>query len=188
MKGRFAVAALVAGVAAASVGAVAVLAAAPGPEYLDVESWSAASQNENLAKLSVTTGDDIPRRADAFIASKPVVGFAWADLATGTAFLTTIHPLIGRDSQQNPDGWHAHTVTLAGGATPPNDFCLVSIDSTPTAGIAIQGETMEVNVQQADLPVPPEAFDAGVGFTVEADAACAATGLGVRLVANGDQD
>jgi hypothetical protein len=183
MRVKFIIAALLVALAAASVGAVTVLAAAPGPEYLDVESWTATSQNENAARLTVTTGGEIPRRADAFIGSKPVVGFAWADLATGKALVTTIHPLIGRDSHQNPDAWHAHTVTVAGGATAPNDFCLVSIDSSPTVGIQIHGETMNVNVRQAELPIPPEAVDAAAGFTLEPDAACA-TGLGVRLVAN----
>lgn len=183
MKRRLVIA-LSAALAAVTVGAVAVLAAAPGPEYLDVDAWSADLQNDNAARLSVATGGKIPHRTDAFIGSKPVVGFAWADLATGKAFVTTIHPLIGRDSRQNPDAWHAHTVTVAAGATPPNDFCLVSIGSTPTAGIQIRGASMSVNVRVAKLPVPPEAIDAAAGFTVEPDGACA-SGLGVRLVENG---
>jgi hypothetical protein len=161
----------------------AVLAAAPGPEYLDVDSFSAVSQNHNAARLSVTTGDDIPRKPDAFINSKLVVGLAWADLDTGKVFATTIHPVLGRDSHQNPDSWHAHTATVTGGATPPNDFCVVSIDSTPTAGIQLRGNVMKVNVQEWKLPVAPEDFDAAAGFTLEPDDACA-SGLAVRLVAN----
>lgn len=160
------------------------MAAVPGPDSLDVNSFTAASQNDNATRLSVTTGDDIPKRPDAFIESKLVVGLAWADLDTGMVFVATIHPVIGRDSHQNPDAWHAHTATVSGGATPPNDFCLVSIDSTPTAGIQIQGSTMKVNVQDWKLPVPPEDFDAAAGFTVEPDGACADSGLAVRLVAN----
>lgn len=182
MKGRFVIAAVVGGLAVASVGAVAVLAAAPGPGYLQVDSWSAGSQNDNAARLSVTTGGDIPRRADAFIGSNPVVGLAWADLDTGRVFVATIHPVLGRDSHQNPDGWHAHTATLGGGATAPNDFCVVSIDSTPTAGIQVQDNTMAINVRAAELPVAASAFDAAVGFTIQPDAACA-SGLAVRTVA-----
>lgn len=98
--------------------------------------------------------------------------------------MTTIHPVIGRDSHQNPDAWHAHTATLESGATPPNDFCVVSIDTTPTAGIQVHGSTMRVNVQDWKLLVPPEAFDAAAGFTIERDGACAAPGLAVRLVEN----
>ena len=97
--------------------------------------------------------------------------------------MVTIHPLIGRDSHQNPDAWHAHTVTVSGGATPPNDFCLVSIDSTPTAGIQIHGNTMDVNVRMSALPEAPSAFNAAAGFTLEQDPACA-SGLAVRLVQN----
>jgi hypothetical protein len=72
---------------------------------------------------------------------------------------------------------------VSGGATPPNDFCVVSIDSTPTAGIGIHGNTMAVSIQARKLPVPPEDFDAADGFTLEQDAACA-SGLAVRLVVN----
>lgn len=181
MKGRFAIAAAVVGLAAASLGAVGVLAAGSGPSYLQVVSWSATAQNDNVARLSVTTAGAIPRRPDPFIASNPVAGLAWADLDTGRVFVTTIHPALGRDSHQNPAGWHAHTATLAGGATAPNDFCVASIDSTPTAGIQIHGNTMDVNVRADQLPVTPSAFDAAVGFTIQPDSACA-SGLAVRTI------
>jgi len=162
------------------VGAQWVTASVPGPAYLAVSSFSAVSQNANLAKLSVTTGADIPRKSDSFISSNPVVGFAWADLGAGKAFLTTIHPVIGRDSNQNPNAWHAHTATLAGGATAPHDFCVASIDTTPTAGIQIHGSTMDVNVQKSKLPFALADFDVAVGFTVQGDGACA-SGLAVQI-------
>jgi hypothetical protein len=169
-------------VAMAAVGAVAVHAGGPGPAYLQVSSWSADVQNDNLTKLTVATGGAIPRQPDAFVGSNPVAGLAWADLDTGKVLVATIHPVLGRDSHQNPDSWHAHTVTLAGGATAPNDFCVASIDSTPTAGIAIHENTMSVNVRSSKLPVPAGAFDAAVGFTVQPDSACASS-LAVRTVA-----
>jgi hypothetical protein len=180
MRGTLVLVAVVGLLASASIGAVAVLAAAPGPDYLDVQTFSVSSLNGNVARLSVTGDAAIPRRPDAFIGARPVVGFGWADLQTGKAFVTTIHPVIGRDSHQNPDAWHAHTVSLGGGASAPNDFCLVSIDSTPTAGIQIHGSTMTVNVRRSVLPVTPAAYDAAVGFSVEADAACA-SGLAVLV-------
>jgi hypothetical protein len=108
------------------------------------------------------------------------VGFAWVDVATSKALVTTIHPAIGRDSHQNPRAWHAHTVTLSDGATGPNDFCLASINSTPTAGISILGKTMRVNLRKSKLPVAPQAFDLATGFTVQHDSACA-SGLAVRV-------
>ena len=164
----------------AMVGAQAVTASLAGPAYLEVTSFTVESQNAETAKLSVTTKGAIPRQPDSFINSNPVVGLAWADLDTGKVLVTTIHPVIGRDSQQNPDSWHAHTATLTGGASGPHDFCVASIDSTPTAGISIHGATMNVNVQKSSLPVAPEAFDAAVGFTLQPDTACA-SGLAVQI-------
>ena len=155
-------------------------ASTAGPDYLSVASFRAASQNRITAKLAVTTKAPIPRFPNAFIKSNPVVGFAWVDLGTSKAFVTTIHPVLGRDSRQNPRAWHAHTVTLSGAATAPNDFCLASINSTPTAGISILGKTMRVNVRKSKLPVAPAAFDLATGFTVQQDSACA-SGLAVRV-------
>src|SRR5438034_9655353 len=129
-----------------ALGMVAGLAPAStsGPDYLSVVSFKAVSQSKIAAKLAVTTKAPIPRHPNAFIRANPVVGFAWVDVATSKAFVTTIHPVLGRDSQQNPRAWHAHTVTLTSGATAPNDFCLASINSAPTAGISILGKTMRV--------------------------------------------
>lgn len=168
---------------AAAVGAMIAHASGTGPGYLQVSptSWAAALQNPNLAKLSVTTRGALPRKPDTFISSNPVIGLAWADLDTGKVFVATIHPVLGRDSHQNPDSWHAHTATLTGGATAPNDFCVASIDSTPTAGIQIHGNRMDVNVRADRLPVAPSAFDAAVGFTIQPDPACG-SGLAVRAV------
>lgn len=167
----------------ALVSVAAVVASLSGPSYLAVASFSAEAINGNRIALSATVNGDIPRRPDPFIsdAANKVVGLAWADLNSGQAFVTTIHPVIGRDSNQNPDAWHAHTVTLGGGATAPNDFCLTAITSTPTAGIQIQGSEMRVNVAAGDVPFAAEAIDAAVGFTVHPDAACAATGLAVLI-------
>jgi len=163
-----------------------VLAAGIGPAWLNVpglSDFTATNQNDNMVKLSVTTDGPIPRHADEFVLANPVVGFAWADLDSGKVIVATIHPMLGRDSHQNPDAWHLHTATLSGGATAPNDFCVASIDSSPTAGIAIRGNTMQINVSASDLPVAPSAFDAAVGFTIQGDGACA-SGLAVRLLIN----
>ncbi len=168
------------GLALAVLGAPGAQAAVAGPAYLAVSSFSATLQNPNLAKLSVTTGGNIPIRADDFINSNPVVGLAWADLRTGKVFVATIHPVLGRDSLQNPTGWHAHTATLAAGATAPHDFCVASIDSTPTAGITIEASTMAVNVAASDLPEAPDRFNAAAGFTIQKDSACASR-LAVQL-------
>jgi hypothetical protein len=158
-----------------------VAGAQAGPSYLAVTGWSADGIGPNLARLSATTDGAIPKRADQFINSNVIVGIAWADLGTGTALVATIHPVLRRDSNQRPDSWHLHTVTLTGGATAPNDFCLVSVDSTPTAGIAIDGNVMTINVSASRLPVSVGALDAAVGFTVHGGDAGCATGLAVRV-------
>jgi len=181
MRTRLPLALALGALAAMVVGTAATLGSGIGPGYGAVTAFSAAAQNESLAKLSVSVDGTIPREPDAFIGAHAVVGLAWADLDTGKVFVVTIHPVLGRDSNQNPDAWHAHTATLSGGATPPNDFCVLSIDSTPTAGIAIHGDSMQVNVALADLPAAPSAFDAAVGFTIEPDDACG-SGLAVRVV------
>ena len=181
MKARLPLAVALGALSAMVIGATATLGSAPGADYAQVTSFSAGAHNGNLAKLTVTVDGTIPRQADVFIRAHAVVGLAWADLDSGKVFVTTIHPVLGRDSHQNPNAWHAHTATLGGGATAPNDFCVLSIDSTPTSGIAISGSTMVVNVSLDSLPVAPSAFDAAVGFTIEGDSACA-SGLAVRIV------
>jgi hypothetical protein len=174
------VTALLAGLIVAAIFPLFAGASASGPAYLAVTSFTAKAQHRYLAKLSVTTNAAIPRHPDAFIRSNLVVGFGWVDVGTSKAFVTTIHPTIGRDSRQNPNGWHAHTVTLAGGATAPNDFCLASIDSAPTAGIQLHGKTMRVNVRARALPFAVSAIDIAVGFTVHSDGACT-SGLAVLI-------
>jgi hypothetical protein len=159
---------------------MAATAAQPGPGYLAVQSFGAAPQGSGV-RLSATTTAAIPVHPDAFITSHAIVGIAWADLDTGNALVATIHPAIGRDSRQRPDAWHVHTVRLTGGATSPNDFCLVEVASTPTAGIQIHGNVMRINIQASKMPVPVGAIDAAVGFTVHPGDAGCASGLGVRI-------
>jgi len=184
VRGRHAAAAIVA--LAASVALSSVVAGAEaGPAYLAVADWSAGAVSVNTVRLSATTNGDIPKRADEFIAGNVIVGIAWADLGTGTALVATIHPALGRDSKQLKDGWHVHTVQLAGGATAPNDFCLVAVLTTPTAGIRVQGDRLTIDLAASKLPlggdVSVDDLDAAVGFTVHPGDTGCATGLGVRV-------
>lgn len=161
-------------------------AAQSGPPYLAVQDGGADARGANGVRLWATANGDIPTRTDAFIAAQLIVGVAWADLDSGTAVVLTIHPVIGRDSFQRPDTWHLHTVQLSGGATSPNDFCLVEVASTPNGGIQVNGSSITINLRAAQMPVvngaplSADAIDAAVGFTVHADGACG-SGLGVRL-------
>ena len=169
-------------VAALVLGVVTVRAAGPGPGYLHVKSFTATAQNAKLTTFSVDTGGAIPRQPDSFISSNLVVGFAWADLDNGKVLVAVIHPVLGRDSHQDPDSWHLHTATLSGGASAPNDFCVASIDATPTAGIEIHEDTMDVNVRSDQLPFAADVVDAAVGFTIQPDSGCS-SGLAVRTIA-----
>lgn len=161
-------------------GAVSVPAATAGPDWLAVVSHSAKSVNAHTAVLTMRTQDEIPEEANAFIRANLGAGFAWADLSTGKVFAMTIHPTLGVDSIQNPRGWHAHAVTLTGGATAPNDFCIKSIDSAPLVRFSIDGHTMRVRVKPSDLPEPADHLTAAAGFTIQRDTNCA-SGLAVRL-------
>jgi len=154
-----------------------------GPGYLAVSDWTASEQGTNGVRLTATTNGSIPKQPDEFIDSNAIVGIAWVDADTWTALVATIHPVIGRDSNQRPDSWHIHTVTLdPSGAIAPDDVCLVSVDSTPTAGINVQGSLFSVNLDRSSLPAGVDAgdFDLAVGFTVHADGGCG-SGLGVRI-------
>ena len=184
VRGRYAGAAVVALAASLALSTVAAGAQA-GPAYLAVDGWSAEAVSRVTVRVSASTNAAIPRHADDFIAGNAIVGLAWADLGTGTALVATIHPAIGRDSKQLKDGWHVHTVQLGAGATGPNDFCLVAVLTTPTAGIRIQGDAMTIDLAASKLPLGGEVavddIDAAVGFTVHGGDAGCATGLGVRV-------
>lgn len=184
VRGRHAGGAIL-GLAASIALSTVVAGAQAGPAYLAVSDWSADQVSMNTVRLSATTNGDIPKRADDFIAGNVIVGIAWADLGTGTAVVATIHPALGRDSKQLKDGWHVHTVQLAGGATAPNDFCLVEVLTTPTAGIRVQGEQLTIDLAASKLPLGGDVsigdLDAAVGFTVHPGDAGCDTGLGVRV-------
>jgi hypothetical protein len=175
-----------AAVVATALGAVALLAglalaSSAGPAYLSVSSFSSTSKNKSTARLAVTTKAPIPRHPNAFIRANPAVGFGWVDIATVKAFVITIHPVLSRDSHQNPRAWHAHTVRLGGGfAIAPDDYCIASIEASPTAGISIHGKTMRVNVRKSKLPVRPQDFDFATGFTLQHDSFCS-SGLAIRV-------
>ena len=162
--------------------AVGVSASVPATvAYMEGVTGSGISQNANLAKFTVSADGAIPTTPDAFINSNIAVGYAWANVATGKVLVVAIHPSFV-DNRQAPGGWHTHTVTLTGGPTSPNDFCVASVDSSPTAGIDVNGNTLTVNIRQAKLPSgeTPATLNAVVGFTLQSDAGCA-SGLAVQI-------
>ena len=154
------------------------LAVSP-PAYGTLDGASARSTPGSL-HLSVDAGGGIPRQPDSFIESVAVFGYAWADLDTGNGLVAVIHPVIGRDSRQNPDGWHTHPVQLTGG-TAASNFCIVSIGSSQ-GGIAIQDDALDTNLSLHWGSLDASALDVAAAFIVQGDAGCTATGLGVVVL------
>lgn len=161
-------------------GLSAAVIAVAAPAYTALDGAS-ATNNGAATTLAVDAGGTIPRFADAYIGSVAVFGYAWADLATGKAFVAVIHPLIGRDSNQNPDAWHTHPVQLAGG-TGASDFCIVSI-GTSQGGIALHGDRLQVHVSARQAGVAASDLDVAAAFIVQGEVGCAGTGLGVAVLA-----
>lgn len=178
--------AVAAAVLVATILTAPALASVVGPGWAQATGFGVdTNSSENLTKLSVTTNGDIPSQPDSFIEANAVTGFAWVDFGTGKVYVATIHPTF-RDSAQNPDAWHAHTATLTEG-TRASDFCVATIDSTPTAGINIAGSGMTVNTSTDKLPVAPGDIDGATGFVINVDRKCpesnfAGLHLGVNAV------
>jgi len=169
------------GISLAAVFAVSMIGTAfagAHPAWITPTEFS-IEQKGNIAVLSVTTGADIPKKPDDFVNANVVAGFAWVDLDSGEIVVTTIHPNFGRDSHQNPDAWHVHTATLES-STGISDFCVVSINTTPEAGISTIKNTQTLRINVGDLAVDVSDLDAAVGFTINPEAGCS-SGLGVQL-------
>ena len=156
--------------------ATVVIASTPAYGSLDAASASAAGGS---LRLSVDAGGTIPRFPDAFIASVAVFGYAWVDGDTGEGLVAVIHPVIGRDSRQNPDGWHTHPVELTAGAA--FDFCIVSIGRSQ-GGLSIRDDELTVRVAERWAGVAAGALDVAAAFVVRQDAGCTATGLAVEVL------
>jgi len=149
------------------------------PDYAGLDGATAQGTPGSL-HLTIDAAGEIPRHPDAFIQSVAVFGYAWADLDTGKGLVAVIHPVIGRDSRQNPDGWHTHPVELSGGTT-ASSFCVVSIGRSQ-GGIGISDGVLRTNValQWADLNA--SVLDVAAAFIVQLDPGCATTGLGVAVL------
>lgn len=152
------------------------------PEYTRLDD-AAAQGKGGAVHLMVNASGAIPRHPDGFIASVAVFGYAWADLDTGQGIVAVIHPTIGRDSRQNPDGWHTHPVQLTAGTKPAgtSDFCIVSIGRSQ-GGIAIHGDVMRVHMADRWAGVAAGALDVAAAFLVQGDSGCVGTGLGVVVL------
>lgn len=146
--------------------------------YTELDAAS-ASGNAGSLKLAVDAGGTIPRFPDAFLNSVAVFGYGWVDGDTGNGVVAVIHPVIGRDSRQNPDGWHTHPVSLSGGAA--FDFCIEAI-GTSQGGISIRGDRLRLAIAARQAGLSADDLDVAAAFIVAADAGCVTTGLGVDVL------
>jgi hypothetical protein len=106
------------------------------PDYTELTD-ATAEENNGKIKLTVTTDGDIAKKPDDFINSVLGFGFAWLD--GNEAIVAAIHPDFD-DSNQNPNAWHTHTVTLDG------DNC-VDVDDSQ-GGVIIKGNTITLQLSK----------------------------------------
>jgi hypothetical protein len=140
------------------VGIPTALASTTPPDYTNVED-SSVEVNNGKMKLTATTEGDIPKKADDFINSVLGFGFAWLDGNEG--IVAAIHPDFD-DSNQNPNAWHTHTVTLDG------DNCVTVEDSQ--GGVIIKGNTITLQLsKQFTGNIEP---DQAVSFKLVEDESC----------------
>ena len=153
----------------------------PATSYTGLDAGAAGATNGSL-HLQVDASGGIPRFPDEFISSVAVFGYAWADLDTGDGVVAVIHPSIGRDSRQNPDGWHTHPVELGTGTKPSgsSDFCIVAIHRSQ-GGISIRQDVLRLDMAERWAGLAVGSLDVAASFIVQADAGCA-SGLGVAVI------
>ena len=137
-----------------------------------VNSSSVTPLNSEITKATVIAGDNIPRQTST------LGGFAWF-YASGpnTVFVAVTHSGV-KDSSQNPNGWHTHNVQLAIGASSGSDACITGLGADTFGGIAISGNTINVNVRNSQLT--GTLTGGATAFTIVTDSGCG-SGLGVNL-------
>ncbi len=157
--------------------AVAFLATMIMTPVFAAESWQHVNSstvtplNSQVTRATVVAADKIPTTTSV------LGGFAWL-YASGpnTAFVAVTHNGV-KDSTQNPNGWHTHNVSLGpGGAN--SDACITGLGPDTFAGVAINGDTINVNVRNSQLT--GTLSGGATAFTIVGDAGCG-SGLGVTL-------
>jgi hypothetical protein len=147
-----------------------VPAMASAATWQHVETSSITPTSSQTSTLTVVASDTIPKHTSI------LGGFAWLySSGPNTAFVVVTHSGV-RDSNQNPDGWHTHNVLL-GAPGSNSDACIAGLSDT-TAGISIQGNTVNVNVINSELT--GTLSGSAKAFTIVGDTGCS-SGLGVVL-------
>ena len=139
--------------------------------WKDLDSATKAVSGNSL-KLSVDAQNDITKNGSMFdeTNNKVVVGYAWVEAEPREdgkvhGIVAALHPLF-RDSNQNPDAWHTHSVALQ---PRPNgfNFCLDGADlGTTQAGIQIKGENLKLSTPLKQSGVIFDDLAAATSFTI----------------------
>ena len=138
-------------------------------EWKDLTNASKSAKGNSL-KLTIDAAGEITKDGSMFddTTNKVVLGYAWVEgvVKDGkqNAFVTALHPLF-RDSNQNPDAWHSHSVKLRSVGGP--NFCLAVSDiGTTQAGISIQGNSIKVNTPLKQSGVNVDDLAVATSFTI----------------------
>lgn len=162
------------------ISAVAAPALAKAPDYTDVLKFKVRPiYSQGTIAYALATGGEIPKKADDYINSQLVFGYAWLKKPTATttdtlstrpiikAVVATIHPSF-TDSRFSPgERWHAHTATLV--EVHGVGLCLASIQS-PSFKLAINGNELLEVLKKSHRTI--NSADAATSFVLVPNAMC----------------
>jgi hypothetical protein len=133
---------------------LAVVSFLPADAHFDWQnivegSVSATPQGKNLTELGLTTTSVIPAQSNTAF-----VGFGWLYEDGTSAYVAGTHR--GHiDSVHRPNGWHPHNVVIEEvTGVPAITHCITEITDTEHAGLAINQDSIKLNVKNNDLLSP----------------------------------
>jgi len=154
------------GIAVAAVAVIMVISILPAmaqPTYtINTGCVRQPIGNGNVVKYVITTVGNIPHTADAYINSVLLFGLGCVDATGGFPFdfvNAVIHPTLGKDSKQNPNGWHIHIGTFG-----PTAACAgVGFGNQATftvvnGAVSINGNVLTMKLKASDAVVSTVSF------------------------------
>ena len=146
-------------------------------EWKDLTSATKRVAGNSLHLTSTAIGP-IPRGEAIFdetVVKKVSVGHGWLDLDDDdgdgkiSGIITGVHPILGRDSKQNPDSLHTHVIE-ARPAPNPNltaEYCLVFLElGDIQSGIRVTQNTIRVTTSLDKTGIDPNSLDTAVAYVI----------------------
>lgn len=152
------------------------LAIADG-EWKDLTSATKRIAGNSLHLTSTAIGP-IPRGDAIFddtVDKKVSVGHGWLDLDDEdgdgkiSGIITGVHPALGRDSKQNPNGLHTHVIEARPSPNPTrtSDYCLVFLElGNIQSGIAVNKNTIKSTTSLKKTGIDPDSLDTATAYTI----------------------